>query len=295
MILVVGATSTIGQATIPMLLEAGYRLRLASRTPEKLAQFADANVETIQADLLDEASIRAACRGVETVFASVASMFGTGKNAAKNVDYSGQCRLIDIARESNVQHFVYMSTQEATHDNPVAFFRYKAQTEDYLRASGLSYTILRPSAFFSPHVELIGEGLLKGGKAMIMGQGENPRNFIANCDVAKFAFIALTDPQARNQTLEIGGTENLTSKQVAEIYAQVAGVELKTTTIPRFVPQIMSGVVRPFHVGLSDVMTAIVDADVRPKSFDMSATLAQFPVELTSLEEWVTQQLQAVE
>jgi uncharacterized protein YbjT (DUF2867 family) len=81
MILIFGATSTIGQATIPLLLEAGHQLLLTSRTPEKLEAFAGDNVEIIQADLLDEASIQQACSGVDMVLASVASLFGYGKNA----------------------------------------------------------------------------------------------------------------------------------------------------------------------------------------------------------------------
>jgi len=293
MILIFGATSTIGQATIPLLLEAGHQLRLTSRTPEKLEAFAGDNVEIIQADLLDEASIQQACSGVDMVLASVASLFGYGKNASKHVDYTGHLRLIDIAREAGVKHFVYMSTQEATHDNPVSFFRNKAKVEDYLRVSGMSFTILRASAFFSPHVEMIGEGVLKGGKAFIMGRGENPRNFIANCDVAKFAFIALTDPTARNKTIDIGGPENLTSQQVAEVYARVAGVELKSQRVPRFVPRLMATLMKPFYTGLSDVMAAVVDSDTRPKDFDMSTTLKDYPVELTRLEDWIAVQAQS--
>ena len=287
MILIVGASSTIGQATIPLLVEAGYKLRLASREPEKLQKFAGSHVEIVQADLRDEASLRRACEGVDMVFASAASMCGYGKNASKHVDYVGHRTLIDIARTSNVKHFVYMSTQEATHDNPEVFFRYKAKTEDYLRASGLSYTILRASAFFVPYVALIGDAVLKGGKATIMGKGENPRNFIANDDVARFAVIALTDPTARNQTINIGGPNNLTSKQVAEIYARVAGVELKFRMIPRFVPRVMATIMKPFYPGLSDVMAAIIDSDTQAKAFDVSPTLQQYPVTLTKLEDWV--------
>jgi uncharacterized protein YbjT (DUF2867 family) len=291
MILILGATSTIGRASIPLLLETGQQLRLASRTPERLAEFAGENVEVVQADLLDEASIRQACKGVDTVFASVASLLGKGKNASHHVDLDGHKMLIDIAVEYGVGHFVYMSTQEAVHDSPAAFFRHKAVTEDYLRASGLSYTILRASAFFVPHVELIGESVLKGGPAMIMGQGENPRNFIANEDVARYAVLALTTDTMKNQTIDIGGPENLTARQVAEIYASVAGVDLKTRVIPRFVPKIMGRLMRPFYVGLSDVMAAIVDSDTYPKSFDVGPVVESYPVQLTRLEDWVQQQV----
>ena len=82
-IVIFGASSTIGQASIPLLREAGHTLRLVSRNPEKLQQFTGADVEIMQADLLDEQSVRRACEGVDMVLASVASMFGHGKNASK--------------------------------------------------------------------------------------------------------------------------------------------------------------------------------------------------------------------
>jgi uncharacterized protein YbjT (DUF2867 family) len=292
MIVIIGATSSIGKATFPLLRAAGHSLRLTSRQPEKLSTYAGSGVEIMPVDLLDEDSMRRACAGAETVFASIASLMGRGKYASRHVDYEGQCRLIDIARESGVKHFVYMSTLEATLDNPVAFFRYKAMTEAYLKESGLSYTILRASAFFEPHATLIGGNVLKGGKAMIMGKGENPRNFVSNADVAQFAYIALTDPKARNQVIDIGGPENLTNRQIAALYAKVAGVELKQSTMPRLMVRVMGAVMRPFHPGLSDIMGAVLDADTRPKTFDMRPTLQQYPVKLTRLEDWVRAQAQ---
>jgi uncharacterized protein YbjT (DUF2867 family) len=292
MILIIGATSSIGQAAIPLLREAGYSLRLTSRHPEKLQPFAGDGVELMQVDLLDTASLQRACKGVDQILLTAHSMLGRGKNAASQVDDAGHRAVIDIAKQQGVKHLVYMSVQEATHDNPVPFFRYKAKIEDYIRASGLSYTILRASAFFEPHATLIGNSVLKGGKAMIMGRGDNKRNFIANSDAARYAVIALTNPAARNQTINIGGLDNLTSKEVAAIYARAMGVELKMQVIPRFVPRIMTRLMKPFHPGMSDVMAAVVDSDTRSKAFDPSATLQQYPVTLTRLEDWVKGQAQ---
>jgi uncharacterized protein YbjT (DUF2867 family) len=291
MILIIGATSSIGKAVIPMLLEQGHSVRLTSRTPEKLSEFADPNVEILKADLNDTDSIRKACTGVDTVVSAVANMLGRGKNSSKNVDYLGHRQLIDICSEIGIKKFVYLSALEATHDNPVAFFRYKALTEDYLRASKLNYTILRSAAFFEPHLGWIGEDILKGGKGMIMGNGDNPRNFISNQDVARFVVLAISDPKTNCQTIEIGGLDNFTNKQVAEIYAKAAGVELKLQQVPRFVPNLMSKIFKVFHPGVSDVLTAIVDADTRNKTFDVTPTLKQYPLQLTRLEDWVQSQV----
>lgn len=291
MILIVGATSSIGKATLPLLKAADCRLRLASRMPEKLAEFTEDGVEIVQMDLLDEDSMRRALDGVVMVLSSVASFLGRGRYAAKHVDLAGQSKLIDLAAEAGVQHFVYISAQEATHDNPVPFFRYKARTEEHLRQSGLSYTILRPSAFFEPHLDIIGGKVLTGGKAMIMGDGNNPHNFIAQADVAQYALIALTDPRLRNQCLDIGGPDNYTSRQVAEIYAEAAGVELKVRQMPRFMLKAMATLFRPVHGGMSDLMLAILDSDSRSKAFDMQPITEQFLIQPTRLVDWVKAQV----
>ena len=297
MILIVGASSTLGRATIPLLLEAGCSLRLSSRNPAKLQTFQRDQVEVVEADLLDKASLLRACEGVEKVLVSTHNIFGRGKNASKYADIIGNQNLIDAAREQGVSHCVLISTLGASLDHHLPYFQERARIEDYLKRSGLSYTILRSSAFFVPHTILRSkaffepeaelEALLAGGAATIMGKGENPRNFVASEDVAKFAVIALTDPKAINQTIEIGGADNLTAREVAAIYARVTGHDIKVNTVPLIVPRIMHYLLKPFHAGLSQAMQLAVDADTRPDEFDVSSTLAKYPVELTPLADWV--------
>lgn len=301
MILIVGASSTLGRATIPLLLEDGCLLRLSSRNPEKLRAFQSEQVEIVQADLLDKDSLLRACEGAVQVFASTHNILGRGKNASSHADVIGNQNLIDAACEQGVSHFVLTSTLGASLDHPLAYFQERARIEAYLKQSGLAYTILQPSAFFVPHTILRSKAffepeaelaaLLAGAPATIMGQGENPRNFVANEDVAKFAAIALTDPKAINQTIEIGGPENLTAREVAAIYAQATGHDIKVNTIPLIVPRIMHVLLKPFHAGLSQAMQLAVDADTTPADFDVSPTLAEYPVELTTLADWVKAQV----
>jgi uncharacterized protein YbjT (DUF2867 family) len=269
MIWIIGASSTVGRETIPLLREADYQLRLSSRNPEKLQAFRGERVEIVQADLLDKASLQRACNGVEKILASTHSLLGRGKNASKHVDVIGNKNLIDVACEQGVAHFVFISILGANLEHPIEFFRNKARTEAYLKQSGLSYTILRPAAFFVPHTilrpraffepEAELKAFLEGSPARIMGSGENPRNFVANADVAKFASIALTEPKAVNQIIEIGGPENLTAREVAAIYARVTGHDCRIRTLPLLVPRLMHILLKPFRPGLvNDRLTLVV-------------------------------------
>jgi uncharacterized protein YbjT (DUF2867 family) len=128
---------------------------------------------------------------------------------------------------------------------------------------------------------------LEKGKVTLLGKGECPRNFVAVDDVAKYVLLTLENPDMHGKTIQVGGPENLSNKQVVALYEQVSGRKAKVSHMPRFVLSIMSRLLRPFHPGLSQVMAASLYFDVHGEFFDITPTLQQYPMELTTLEEWV--------
>ena len=178
----------------------------------------------VSPDLTEPASLAAACRGVEVVVSATHAMLGRGRYRSERVDDAGQRALIDAAKAAGVRHFVYTSVLGASPDHPVDFWRTKFKVEQHLKASGLSWTILRPAAFMELHAhELIGKSIIAGGAATILGRGDRPMNFVAVRDVARLAVRAATDPALRGQTIEIGGPENLTQNEVAALYGRFCG------------------------------------------------------------------------
>lgn len=289
-ILIVGATGVEGSLTTKKLLAQGVAVRALTRTPAKAESLRQLGAEVVPGDLRDGESLRRACTGVDKVLAAAHSIFGRGAEASKYVDELGHKQLIDVAKATGVQHFVYTSIQGASPANPVAFNRIKYAVEQYLQASGLAYTILRPSAFMEWHAhEFIGKPILEKGKVTLFGKGDRPRNFIAGEDVANFAVLALTDPRAVGQIIEIGGPDNWSNNQVAALYAQLAGRPVSITHVPLAVLRVMSPLLKPFHPGLSQVMALSILTDTVDMTFDPSATLRQYPAPLTRLEDWVRQ------
>jgi NADH dehydrogenase len=288
MILIVGASGTLGSVVARRLLERGKAVRGMSRTPERIADIKGMGADVVQGDLRDPDSLRRACDGATKVIASAHSLLGRGDERSELVDDKGHRDLIDIAKEAGVQHFVYISVIFAAPDHPVPFARYKYNIEQYLKASGLNYTIIRASAFIEFHAhKMIGEPILEQGKVTLYGKGESPRNFVAVDDVAKFVLLALENPDTHGKIIEVGGLENLSNKQVVSLYERISGRKAKVNHVPRLVLSIMSRLLRPFHPGLSQVMAASLYFDVHGEFFDMTPTLQQYPMELTSLEEWV--------
>jgi len=130
---VTGGTGTLGGHTVPLLLAAGYELRLLSRKAHEAAP----GVEYVTGDLMVGAGLDSALAGVETVL----HMAG-----GKKGDEVATRNLAEAAARAGVRHLVYVSVIGAD-TVPVAWLRMKAEAERAIRESGVPYTILRAAQF----------------------------------------------------------------------------------------------------------------------------------------------------
>lgn len=287
MILIVGASGRLGGAVVKRLLAQGKAVRLMTRTPSNLIHLEQQGAEVVSGDLRNPASLMSACEGVEQVLAAAHALTGKGANNPQTVDDAGNRQLIDASRASGVKHFVFLSILGASPDAQVEFFRIKYHTEEYLRASGLSFTIIRPSAFMDLWAQLIGLPILEQGKTTIFGRGNNPINFVAVEDVTRFACIAFENPRTRNEVIGVGGPENLTLNQVAETFERVSGRQAKKRHIPLPMMRAMSILMQPVNPALSRQIRLGVFMDTANLCYDMTETANTFGVGMTPLEEIV--------
>ena len=285
MILIVGASGRLGSVVVRHLLAQGKSLRVMTRNPLGLAHLKQQGVEIVSGDLRDRASLASACQGVEQVLAAAHALDGKGDNNPQTVDDMGNRHLIDAAKAAGVKHFIFVSVQGASPDSPLEFFRIKYRTEEYLRASGLSFTILRPGAFMDLWAQLIGQPIIEQGKTTIFGRGNNPINFVAVDDVARFVCTVLEDPRAHNRVIEVGGPENLTMNQVAEIFERTSGRQAKKRHIPLAIMRVMSILMQPINPALSRQISAGIYMDTANLCCDMTETARTFGIQLTPLEE----------
>src|SRR5260370_20487332 len=251
MILIVGASGRLGSVVVQHLVAQGKSLRVMTRDSRGLAHLKQQCVEIVSGDLRDRASLASACQGVEQVLAAAHALDGKGDNTPQTVDDMGNRHLIDAAKAAGVERFIFVSVQGASPDSPLEFFRIKYRTEEYLRASSLNFTILRPGAYMELWAQLIGQPIREQGKTIIFGRGDNPINFVSVQDVALFVSIALDDARARNTVIEVGGPENLTMNQVAEIFERTSGRQAKKRHIPLPMMRVVSILMRPLNPAMS--------------------------------------------
>jgi uncharacterized protein YbjT (DUF2867 family) len=293
MILIVGGSGYLGRELASRLIAGGRPVRIMTRNPASVEQLREAGATVVKGDLIDPASVARACEGVDVVYAAAHSLPGRGKYRSEAVDDAGHRGLIDAAKAAGAGHFIYFSVLDPRPDHPIDFFRTKYRIEEYLKESGMNYTILRASAFMELHVHnLNGKGILDKGKTSLLGTGNKPRNYIAVRDVAWFGIRALTDESLKNRTLEIGGPDHATANEVAELYGKLAGITPKISRMPPAVAKVMSRVFRPFHPGLSRIMhLGSQPDDAWNETFDTTALLNEFPVQLTTLEQFIRERI----
>ncbi|HZK78206.1 MAG TPA: SDR family oxidoreductase [Gemmatimonadaceae bacterium] len=285
--LVTGGTGTLGTLVTRRLLDTGHRVRIMTRNQMKTDDLKKRGASIVKGDLRDVESLEFALRGASTVISATHSMLGKGDAALEIVDDEGIRSLIDAAKRAGVGHFIFVSVFGAALDHPIDFWQTKARVERYLRDSGLDYTIIRPTAFMEMHAyELIGKFVEKGKRVVMFGSGKNPRNFVATGDVAKMIVAATDDPGMRGETVEIGGPENLSSNQVAEIFGRISGKKAKVTHLPIAVGRAASVAAQRVHPGVSRVIKSAILSETADQSFDSSELVSRYPIKLTRLEEW---------
>ena len=293
MILVIGGTGTLGAHVVQRLRAAGAAVRVMTREPARAAAQRVLGAQVVTGDLTDASSLDAACTGATRVLLAAHGFMGRGRYDSQRVDGEGHRALIDAAVRAGIERLVFVSALGAAPDHPVDFFRTKFATEQYLAASGLAHVILRPSAFMEIHAhELIGKAVLAGKPARLIGPGTKPRNFVSADDVAALAVQVLTADKVANETIAIGARGNYSNREVAELYARAAGVELRVSQLPATVAGLLARVARPLHPGVARVLTlGSLPDTASDERFDPAALLERYPLQMTALPEFIAAQV----
>jgi len=252
-------------------------VRILTRDPARAAHLVGEGIEIATGDVRDPGSVARAMAGVQAVISAIQGFNGTGGDSPETVDRAGNGALMRAAREAGVGHFVLVSVQGAAPDHPLDLFRAKYRAEQELRASGLAWTILRPTASMETWAQLIGKPLVEAGKTRIFGRGDNPINFVAADDVAQFVELAVVDPALRGAVVEVGGPENLTFRQFARTFQTVTGKMGAISHVPLPAMRALAVLLRPVNPTIARQIRAGVVMDTRDMTFDPTETARRYP------------------
>jgi uncharacterized protein YbjT (DUF2867 family) len=222
MYLVTGATGGLGRRIVRRLREENTPVRAMVRLDSRYAELEHRGAEVFIGNLKRDRDIQKACHGVRYVISAHGSSEASSDNA-EVLDYQANIDLIDYAKAAGVEHFVYISVlgaDRAYEDAPV--FKAKAAVEKYLQASGLAYTILRPSGFASNLLPLA-EQYRRTGVYLLIGDPQNRSSIVSTDDLARIAIDSTTVAATRNQIFAVGGPEIIKRGDIPVIFKRVVG------------------------------------------------------------------------
>ncbi|MDQ6773015.1 MAG: NAD(P)H-binding protein [Candidatus Dormibacteraeota bacterium] len=269
--------------------ERGLQVRVLTRDAARVPSLP--GLEVAVGDVRVPGDLPPAMAGVDTVASAIHGFAGPGGVTPASVDRDGNAHLIDAAAAVGAA-VVLVSIVGASPDSPMELFRMKAAAEQHLRASGVSWTIVRATAFLELWIGLLEQTAGRSGRPVVFGRGDNPINFVAVDDVAALVERAATDPSTRGLALEIGGPENLTLNQLAAAVQAAAGRSRQPRHVPRAMLRLMAGAARPFRPELARQALAALAMDTVDLTFDATAIHDAYPeLPLTSLTEVLTARL----
>jgi uncharacterized protein YbjT (DUF2867 family) len=234
MILVTGATGTVGKALVPLLLERGDDVRVLVRDPRGLGR---ARVEVRialgdLADLADPRVRRQALRGVDTVVHLAATIRDQPRGPVEELNGLATARLLRAAEDAGVERFCFFSAIGASEFQRTRFFRAKAIAERAVAEADLATTIFAPSIVYDrddPWVTIM-RRLALLPVLPISGSGRAAYQPIWAQDVARCVVAALSDKESGRY--ELAGPETLTYDDIARVIARAAGHRRPLVHVP---------------------------------------------------------------
>ena len=275
MILVTGATGTVGSEVTQQLVEAGQRPRLFVRNLSKAARWRE-QAELFQGDLAEPAVLERAMKGIEKVF-----LLASGTNQVVE-----ESNVVEAAKKARVKHIVKLSVIGAEHQ-AILIQKWHRQGEQKIEASGIPHTFLRPGNFMSN--TLMSADSIKREGAFYLPAGNGKIAPIAPADIAAVAVRVFLDPGHAGKAYTLTGPEALSFSEQAGMLSKLIGKQVKyvavspdqarSSMLAAGMPEVYVGALLELYAMIREGQAALVTNTVQQ-------VLGRKP---TTLDEWFRQ------
>ncbi len=220
MILVVGATGTLGREVVQQLTRIVKEIRAFTRNPLEAAFIHSSRVEIVRGDLDDSRSIKEALKGINKVFLATPS---------HPRQIQREANVVRAAADVGIKKIVKLSTLGANAKSPLLMSRWHGESERFIVESGLPYTFLRSHNFMQNTLNyapsIVSENLFRAP----LGNGKI--SMVDARDVAAVAVSVLTESGHDDRIYRLTGAEACSFKDVASKISDVIGRDVKYENI----------------------------------------------------------------
>ncbi|HEX2950981.1 MAG TPA: SDR family oxidoreductase [Armatimonadota bacterium] len=203
-ILVTGATGTIGSQVVQFLVEKDVQIRAAVHTPEKAAALRRDHIEVVPFDYANNDVMEAALQGVDKVFLLTPAVLEGGE-MARNA--------IDIMRRQPITQLVRLSVLNADREPSIRITRAHREVEQYIEMIGIPHTFLRPNSFMENL--LSSADTIRQQGVLYSPMADARVSYIAARDIGKVAAEVLTTDGHLGKSYDLTGPTALSGGEIA--------------------------------------------------------------------------------
>ena len=222
LITIFGGTGFLGRHIVARLAKRGWRLRIVTRRPNEALHVktngVPGQIELVQGNIRDDASVAAALDGADAVINAVGILFESGKQKFAAVQAEGAQRIAQMAAQQGIAHFVQISAIGADENSASLYAQSKAAGEQAVLQAVPSAHILRPSIVVGPEDDFFNRfsamAMLAPALPLI-GGGDTRYQPVAVFDVAAAVEACLDG--ASGDIYELGGPDVLSFKQLMQM------------------------------------------------------------------------------
>lgn len=240
-IAIAGSTGYLGKYLVGQLIEQNISGVVLARNLEKLAGFSNKNINLKKVELTQAKTLEGALDGVDTIISSLGVTRQKDGLSYMDVDYGANLNLLNEAQKAGVRKFIYVSVLNGQNMRHLKICEAKERFVDELKKSGLEYTIIRPTGFFSDMKDFL--DMAQKGRVYLFGNGEYKLNPIHGQDLAKVCFDAVL---SNKPEVEVGGPEILTQNQIAALALQAWNKPIKISHLPDWIRRFTIRTARTF-------------------------------------------------
>ena len=278
MILVTGATGSVGSKVVNALLEQQAEVRILTRgqsdwAESRLPEFRRMGVDVMVGDMRSRKTADKAVDGCKAIINCAGVMRSTPDADIESVIIDGAMNLVEAGKDAGIQRFVQLSCLGSTEHATSLYFACQWDAEEIVKESGFAWTIFRPSLIFEEHsflMRVLQFWVAKAPVIVIVGSGLNRFNPIASEDIAKCIVQSLYDRETAGQIYELVGPDTWDLQSMLDKMCETMGKPMRSIRIPSFIGVPLAGLIgqlnpkSPIDAHVMRVMTSEMIAESEP-------------------------------